>query len=259
MADEPNEVGISLKCSTNLFCSTCNALWPQYRFFNIVHLSPILRHVNCIFLNCFYTHLQLEMAVSVFILIFSHIFCLCMFLIEHGWSDMAYQMNCLSSTGGNFIDMVQKSLFAVCILLYPPKTFFQHHEFCRNYKPYDIYISLSLLYTFSCIDAYICLHFDIFTYFLSGNVWNRSWVKWYGIEDVAPYIYDYTLHSHFSSDGHPPMDLIWGQSDISITCLSNYSFYKVFHNDHTAQCGINYMCTVVSQKCNICQLHSYIT
>ena len=45
-----------------------------------------------------------------------------------------------------------------------------------------------------------------------------------------------------------PMDLIWGQSDNSITCLSNYSFYKVFHNDHAAQCGINHMCTGVSQK-----------
>ena len=44
------------------------------------------------------------------------------------------------------------------------------------------------------------------------------------------------------------MDLIWGQSDIFITCLSTCSFYKVFHNDHTAQCGINHMYTVVSQK-----------
>ena len=78
MADEPHEVGISLKCSTNLFCSTCNALWPQTDFFNIVHLSAIERHVNCTFLNCFYTYLQLEMAISVFILIFSHIFiCVC--------------------------------------------------------------------------------------------------------------------------------------------------------------------------------------
>ena len=44
------------------------------------------------------------------------------------------------------------------------------------------------------------------------------------------------------------MDLIWGQSVISTTYLSNCAFYKVFHNDHTAQCGINHMCTVVSQK-----------
>ena len=44
------------------------------------------------------------------------------------------------------------------------------------------------------------------------------------------------------------MDLIWGQSDIFITCLSTSAFYKVFHNDQTAQCGIHHMYTVVSQK-----------
>ena len=44
------------------------------------------------------------------------------------------------------------------------------------------------------------------------------------------------------------MDLIWGQSDIFITCFSTSSFCKVFHNDQTAQCGIHHMHTVVSQK-----------
>ena len=39
--------------------------------------------------------------------------------------------------------------------------------------------------------------------------------------------------------------------------LSTSSFYKVFRNDKNAQYGINQMCTVVSQKCNICQLNSY--
>ena len=57
----------------------------------------------------------------------------------------------------------------------------------------------------------------------------------------------------------PPQDLVWGQSDISITYLSTSLFYKVFDNDKNAQCGINHMCTVASQKCNICQLHSYST
>ena len=132
MADEPHEVGISLKCSTNLFCGTCNALWPQYRFFNIVHLSAIARHVNCTFLNCFYTYLQLERAISVFILIFSHIFCLYMFLINSGCSDMACQMSSLPPWGGISLIWFKNTFFAVCILLYPPKTFFQHHEFCRN-------------------------------------------------------------------------------------------------------------------------------
>ena len=46
----------------------------------------------------------------------------------------------------------------------------------------------------------------------------------------------------------PPMDLTSGQTDISGRCLSTSSFYKVFHNDKNAQCGINQMYTVVSQK-----------
>ena len=48
----------------------------------------------------------------------------------------------------------------------------------------------------------MCLHFDIFTYFLSENVWNRSCVKGYGIEDVVPYIGLHTAIT-FQSDGHP--------------------------------------------------------
>ena len=93
-----------------------------------------------------------------------------------------------SPMGRHFIDMVQKSFFAVCILLYLPKNIFQHHEFCGNCKPYQMYLPLSLLYTFTCIHAYICLHFDIFTYFLSGNAWNRLWMKRYGMTDQPPHI-----------------------------------------------------------------------
>ena len=44
------------------------------------------------------------------------------------------------------------------------------------------------------------------------------------------------------------MDLICCQSDIFFTCLSTSSFYKVFQNDQSAQCGIHHMYTVVSQK-----------
>ena len=44
------------------------------------------------------------------------------------------------------------------------------------------------------------------------------------------------------------MDLVWGQSDIFFTCLSTSSFYKVFQNDQSAQCGIHLMYIVVSQK-----------
>ena len=58
----------------------------------------------------------------------------------------------------------------------------------------------------------------------------------------------------FQSDGHPHTNLVWGQSDISIKYLSTSSFYKVFHNDKNAQCGMNHMCTVASQNYTIYQL-----
>ena len=136
-----------------------------------------------------------------------------------------------SPMGRNFIDMVQKSLFAVYILLYPPKTFFQHHEFSRICKPYDIYISLSL---YRCL--YLHIYILIFYIFFVWECleWIMCEVIWH--RRCSP-LYLTTHCTHFLSYGHPPMDLIWGQSDISITCLSNCSFYKVFHSDHTAQCG----------------------
>ena len=106
----------------------------------------------------------------------AHIFCLCMFLINCGCSDMACQVSSLLPWGGISLIWFKNNFFAVCILLYAPKTFFQHHEFCRNWEPYDISITLSLLYIFLHIHAYNCLHVHIFTYFLSENGWNRPWV-----------------------------------------------------------------------------------
>ena len=84
MADEPQGEGISLNCSTNIFVVHVMLYAPNTDFFNKVHLSAIVRHVKCTVLDSFYTHLQLERAISIFILIFSHIFCLCMFPIDSG-------------------------------------------------------------------------------------------------------------------------------------------------------------------------------
>ena len=51
---------------------------PNTDFFNIVHLPAIVRHMNYTFLHCFSTYLQLEMAISVCMLILAHIFvCVC--------------------------------------------------------------------------------------------------------------------------------------------------------------------------------------
>ena len=177
MADEPHEVGISLKCSKNLFFGTCNALWPQYRFFNIVHLSAIVRHVNYTFLHCFSTYLQLEMAISACILIFAHIFCLCMFLINHGCSDMACQMNSLPPWGG-------------ISLIWFKNPFLQYVYFCM---PQNISFSVRnfvgtgshMIFLFPChysIHFYIYMLISVYMFillhmFLSENGWNRSWVK----------------------------------------------------------------------------------
>ena len=57
---------------------------PNTDFFNIVNLLAIASHVKCTFPDCFYTHLQLERAPSVFILIFFTYFCLKMFTIDSG-------------------------------------------------------------------------------------------------------------------------------------------------------------------------------
>ena len=82
MAEEPHEEGIP-----QIFFAVHVMLFvPNTDFFNIVHLSAIVSHVKCTFLDCFYTHLQLEKAISVFILMFLHIFCLHMFLIDSGCS-----------------------------------------------------------------------------------------------------------------------------------------------------------------------------
>ena len=57
---------------------------PNTDFFNTVHLSANVRHVKCTFLDCFYTHLQFESAISVLIFISLHTFCLHMFLTDSG-------------------------------------------------------------------------------------------------------------------------------------------------------------------------------
>ena len=115
-------------------------------FYNIVHLSAVVPHVTCTFLDCFSTHLQLERVISVFILIFSHIICLCMFLIYSGCSDMVWADGLSSPMGRNFIDIVRKSFLQYVHFCMPPKIFFQHHSCCRNCQPYHIYIFLSFFH-----------------------------------------------------------------------------------------------------------------
>ena len=165
MVDEPHEEGISLKCSTNIFAVYVMLYVPNTDFFNIVHLSAIVRHVKYTFPDYFYTHLQLERAISVLIFISLHIFCLHMFLTASGWSAMPWQMRSLPPWGGISLIWSKNHFLQYVYFCISPKTFFQHHVFCGNCKPYHMYIPLWLLYKFSCIHTSICLHFLIFTYF----------------------------------------------------------------------------------------------
>ena len=151
-----------------LFAVYVMLYFPHSDFFNMIHLWAIAQHVKYTFLDCFYTHLQLQRAISVLIFLSSHLFCLHMFLTDSGWCDMAWQMMSLPLLGG-ILWMWSKYYFLPYVYFcISPKTFFQHHEFGGNCKPYNMFIPLWLLYKFSCIHAYMCLHFDIFTYFCLG-------------------------------------------------------------------------------------------
>ena len=128
MADEPHEVRISLKCSTNLFCGTCNALWPQYRFFSASFICQQLWGMWTIHFLIVFIHIcNLRGLISVFLLIFSHIFVCVSFSSKVGVVIWRARWAPFPHGEASSLILVQKSFFEVCILLYPPKTFFQHH------------------------------------------------------------------------------------------------------------------------------------
>ena len=155
--------GISLKCS--------------YKYFLIVHiiLYPPPKHFffqNCQFfgnwepsdmyisLSILYKSGTLEACISFHSdICFLHNFCLGMFNIDSGWSDMAWQMNPLHQ-GRNFIAMLQ-TIFSACNSLSIPK-FFQNSQFFSNWEPSEISISLSCLYKCETMEAYISVHIDLF-------------------------------------------------------------------------------------------------
>ena len=135
---------------------------PNTDFFNIVHLSAIVRHVNYTFLHCFSTYLQLEVAISVCILIFANIFCLCMFLINHGCSYMACQMSSLLPWGGISLIWFKNPFLQYVYFCMPQKHFFQYNEFCRNWDPYEISILTLYFFMYTCLCLSKCSYFYIF-------------------------------------------------------------------------------------------------
>ena len=155
-----------------------------------------MRHVKCTFLDCFYTHLQLERAISVLIFISLHIsVCKCFLQIVgkvlwHGrWGPFPH--------GRHFIDMVQKSFFAVCILLYLSKHLFNimnfvgiaSHITCTFLSDYSINFHVYML-----ISVYILIFSHIFCLGMLGI--DHKWrdMAW----QINPLIFDWRLQWHFS-------------------------------------------------------------
>ena len=202
---------------------------PHTDFFNRIHLWAIVKHVKCTFHDGFYTHLQLERAISVLIFLSSHLSGLHMFLTDSGWCNMAWQMMSLSPLGGISLICSKNYFLQYVYFCISPKTFFQHQEFGGNCKPYNMYITLWLLYKFSCIHAYICLHFDIFTYSLSGNAWHRLWMQRYGMTDKSPHIW-LKVTVTFSSGAHHPQDLTLYETNIYVRCVSTSTFLSIFYH-----------------------------
>ena len=138
---------------------------PNTYFFNIVHLSAIVRHVKCTFLYCFYTHLQLVRAICV--LIFISTYFLSAHVSDRTWVKcygMADEVP--SPMGRHFIDMVQKIIFcSMYTSVSPQKHFFNIMNFvgiashikCTFLSDYPIHFHVCML-----ISVYILIFLHIF-------------------------------------------------------------------------------------------------
>ena len=140
---------------------------PNTDFFNIVHLSAIVRHVKCTLLDCFYTHWQFESAISVLIFISLHIFCLHMFLTDSGWSYMAWQMMSLPPLGGISLIWSKNHFCSMYTSVSPPKHLFNimnfvgiaSHKTCTFLSDYSINF-----HEFMLISVYILIFLHIFVW-----------------------------------------------------------------------------------------------
>ena len=170
-----------------VFCSMCNALYPPYTFLQyysfVSNCAACEMYISWWFL---YTSATWEGYICLDIHIFTSF--LSAYVSYRWWVHVIWHGRwCpLSPLGGISLICSKNYFLQYVYFCISPKTFFQHHEFGGNCKPYNMYITLWLLYKFSCIHAYICLHFDIFTYFLSWNAWCRLWMQRYGMTDKPP-------------------------------------------------------------------------
>ena len=137
--------------------------------------------MKCIFLDCFYTHLTLERAISVLILISSYLFGLHMCFIGCQGSNMAWPIISLAPSVGISLIWSKNHFVQYVYFCISPKICFQYYEFGRYCKPYNSYIPLRLLYKFSCIHVFICLHLiflymffvlECLVYILDAEIWH---------------------------------------------------------------------------------------
>ena len=124
-----------------------------------------MKYVKCTFLDCFYTHLQLERAISVLIFISLHLFGLHMFLTDSGCSNMAWQMMSLSPLGGISLIWSKNYFLQYVYFCISPKYFFNimnlvgiaSHITCTFLSDYSINFHVYML-----ISVYILIFLHIF-------------------------------------------------------------------------------------------------
>ena len=141
---------------------------------------------------------------------------------------------------------------------FPQKICFQHHELGGYCKPYNMYIPLSLLYKFSCIHAYICLHLIFLHIFLSRNAWCILWMQRYGMTDkplsYLTEVYSTIFIRLISCSGS---DILWNWH---LCQMFEYFYIFEYILPHLGvQYHIHHTFIIVSYTCAICHLHHYQT
>ena len=169
---------------------------PHTDFFNRIHLWAIVKHVKCTFLDCFYTHLQLERAISVLIFLSSHLSGLHMFLTYSGWCNMAWQMMSLSPLGGISLICSKNYFCSMYTSVSPQKHFFNirnlvgivSHITCTLLSDYSINFHVYML-----ISVYISIFLHILCLGMLGIDCGCRDMAW----QINPLIFDWRLQWHF--------------------------------------------------------------
>ena len=145
-----------------------------------------MSHLPWTFPYHFYTNMQLQRPISPFIVIF-------LFYIFFVWERLAQIVGAVtwhgrwtpSLRGRNSLKC--SKLFFVHVILCPPQKFFSIWSIFQQLGTiWNLHFSLMSIQIWNYTGLYLCSYWSVFTYFLFGNVRNRSSVKWYGMEDEPP-------------------------------------------------------------------------